>query len=570
MPANPTKLSRFWQELRRRHVIKVFIWYAGVAMVLIGLASDVAGPFNLPDGTLRLVIILIIIGFPLAMILSWFFDLSPEGLQRTSSLENEQVVKKGSRAAIHDASYVGSIAVLPFQDMSPDKDQEYFCDGIAEEIINALTQVEKLKVIARTSAFAFKGKQMDIREIGNILNVANVLEGSIRKDRNNLRITAQLIRVEDGSHLWSEAYNRELQDIFSIQEEISMTIVEKLKVKLGKEKKEVMLKRHTENHEAYQLYLKGFYYWQKMTPEGNRQAQEYYRKALEADPGYALVYSILGSNFMFAGLLGFIPPEVAVQNGREFSKKALEIDNSISVAYSTQGAISMLYDWDLEAAEEGFYRSVQLNPNSAWDRFFYSMFLRSAHRYEEAIADSAFVLEKDPFNIYICTEIGVTYLMAGRIDEAIERQQLTINIYPEGFLAHLHLGEALEVKGQLDLAIEAYEKASKLSNGGPMADTSLACAWHKAGKTEEAREKIKKVEQMMKSVYVPSSFLVPYYLLINDLDRAYHWLKKACDERDFSISALLNSPNKDHRMPDDPRFTALLEKTGLNKYQRPS
>jgi hypothetical protein len=206
MPSSPNKLSRFFQELKRRHVIKVFIWYAGVAMVLIGLASDVAGPFHLPDGTLRLVIILIIIGFPLAMILSWFFDLSPE------------------------------------------KDQEYFSDGIAEEIINAVTQVEKLKV------------------------------------------------------------------------------------KLGKEKKEVMLKRHTENHEAYQLYLRGFYYWQKMIPEGNQKAQEYYRKALEADPGYALVYSVLGSNFMFAGLLGFIPPEMAVQNGREFTNKALEIDNSISVA----------------------------------------------------------------------------------------------------------------------------------------------------------------------------------------------------------------------------------------------
>jgi adenylate cyclase len=568
MPANPNKLYRFWQELKRRHVIKVFIWYAGVAMVLIGLASDVAGPFNLPDGTLRLVIILIIIGFPLAMIFSWIFDLSPEGLQRTSSLETEQGIKKYSRAAVHDESYDGSIAVLPFQDMSPERDQEYFCDGIAEEIINALTQVEKLKVIARTSAFAFKGKQMDIREIGNILNVENVLEGSIRKDRNNLRITAQLIRVEDGSHLWSEAYNRELQDIFSIQEEISITIVEKLKVKLGKEKKEVMLKRHTENHEAYQLYLKGFYYWQKMTPEGNQKAQECYRKALEADPGYALVYSTLGSNFMFAGLLGFIPPEMAVQNGREFTNKALEIDDSISVAYSTLGAISLVYDWDLEAAEERFYRSVQLNPNSAWDRFFYSMFLRYAHRYEEAIADSAFVLEKDPFNIYICTEIGVTYLMAGRIDEAIERQKLTINIYPEGFLAHLHLGEALEVKGQLDQAIEAYEKASTLSNGGPMAETALACAWHKAGRTEEAREKIEKVEQMMKTVYVPSSLLVPYYLLLNDLDRAYYWLKKACDERDFSISVILNSPNKDLRMPDDPRFTTLLKKTGLNKYQR--
>jgi adenylate cyclase len=563
----PNRLFRFWQELRRRHVIKVFIWYAGIAMVLIGLASDMAGPFNLPDGTLRLVIILIIIGFPVAMILAWIFDISPEGFQRTSSLEAEQRVNKDLRTAVHDGSYDGSIAVLPFQDMSPEKDQEYFCDGISEEIINALTQVEELKVIARTSAFAFKGKQMDIREIGNILNVEHVLEGSIRKDRDQLRITAQLIRVEDGFHLWSEAYNRKLQDIFSIQEEISMTIVEKLKVKLGKDNKAVMLKRHTENHEAYQLYLKGFYYWQKMTPEGNQKAQEYYLKALEADPGYALVYSILGSNFMFAGLLGFIPPEVAVQNGREYTNKALAIDNSISVAFSTLGAISLAFDWDLEAAEERFYRSVQLNPNSAWDRFFYSFYLRYAHRYDEAIADSSFVLEKDPFNIYICTEIGVTYLMAGRIDEAIERQQLTINIYPEGFLAHLHLGEAQEVKGQLDLAIESYEKASILSNGSPMAETALACAWHKAGRTEEARGKIEKVEQMMKAVYVSSSLLVPYYLLLKDHDRAYYWLKKACDQRDFSLIVLLNSPNEDHRMPDDPRFNDLLEKTGLNKYQ---
>lgn len=214
----PNKLSRFWQELRRRHVTKVIIWYAGVAMVLIGLASDVAGPFNLPYGTLRMVNILLIVGFPLTFLLSWMFDITPEGIQKTRSVEKDPLETGKSGFSIDDPSYDGSIAVLPFQDMSHEKDQEYFCEGISEEIINGLTSVEQLKVIARTSAFAFKGKQLDIRDIGNALNVAHILEGSIRKDGNKIRITAQLIRVDNGSHLWSETYNRKLKDIFSIQE----------------------------------------------------------------------------------------------------------------------------------------------------------------------------------------------------------------------------------------------------------------------------------------------------------------------------------------------------------------
>jgi adenylate cyclase len=567
MPANPNKLSRFWQELRRRHVIKVFIWYAGVAMVLIGLASDVAGPFNLPDGTLRLVIILIIIGFPLAMILSWFFDLSPEGLQRTRSVENEQAGITEPDLSLDDPSYEGSIAVLPFHDMSPEKDQEYFCDGISEEIINALTRVERLKVIARTSAFAFKGKQMDIRDIGNALNVANVLEGSIRKDGNRLRITAQLIRAEDGSHLWSDTYDRELKDVFSIQDEISLAIVEELKMNIRVGTRGGILKRHTENPKAYQYYLKGLYYYQFMTPEGNRKAQENYRKAIETDPYYALVYSILGSNFLFAGLQGFIPPNVAVKNARENTEKALEIDNTIAVAHSTMGGISLLHDWDLKASGEEFLRSVQLNPNTAWDRFFYAWYLRSLGRFDEAFAEYFIALEKDPFNILIGTEIGLAFLLAGKTDEAIERQKWVINLYPNGFMAHMNLGEALEVKGLLNESIKSYEKALNLSNGSPMTDTRLACALHKAGKAEEAREKIEKVEHMIKAVYIPSSLLVPYYLLKKDLDRAFHWFNKACEERDFNINRVLNSPIIEYRFPDDPRFNALLEKTGLNKYQ---
>ena len=567
MASKPNKLSRFWKELKRRKVTRVLAWYAGIAAILVGLASDLAGPLNLPDWAQRWIIMLLIIGFPLTMIIAWIFDITPEGLQKTPRLEDKSSETKGDQHSRFDTSYDGSIAVLPFQDMSPENDQEYFCDGISEEIINALTRVERLKVIARTSAFAFKGKPMDIREIGKTLNVAYVLEGSTRKDGNKLRITAQLIRVQDGSHIWSETYNRDFRDIFSIQEEISLSIVDKLKLRLRGGAKGGILKRHTENPEAYQYYLKGLYYWQMMTPEGNQKAQENYRKAIETDPDYALVYSILGSNFLFAGTLGFLPPEVAIKNAKENTETALALDKSIAVAHSTMASIHYLYNWDLVAAEKGYLKSFHLNPNTAWDRFFYAMHLAAVHRYDEAMAESLIALEKDPFNVYISTQVGLLFLKAGRVDEAINRQELTINIYPKGFLAHLHLGMALEVKGLLDDAIKSYETASVLSNGSPMAETKLACALHKDGRKKEAGEKIHRTEQMMESMYIPSSLLVPYYLLEKDLDKAYQFLEKACEEKDFGLPGLMSTPILEHQMPDDPRFTALLGNTGLHKYQ---
>jgi len=564
----PNRLSQFWQELKRRNVLKVFLWYAGGAMVLIGLASDVAGPFNLPDGTLRLVIILIIIGFPMAMIFSWIFDITPEGLKKTQPYEAVGSDENEKRKTVPRVKYNNSIAVLPFEDMSPGKDQEYFCEGISEEIINSLTQVRRLKVIARTSAFAFKGKHLDIREIGNTLDVANVLEGSIRKDGNKIRITAQLIRVEDGYHLWSETYNREIEDIFSIQEEISLAIVEKLKMNILGEAMGGILKRYTENTVAYMFYLKGLNYYQKMTPEGNQKAQENYRKAIEEDPDYALVYAILGSNYMHATMSGFISPDEAVKYAREYTKKALGIDKTIPVANSTLGCIKLFYDRDLEASEEYFIKSVRLNPNTAWDRWFYSLYLRYIGRIDEAIAESLYALENDPFNIYIQSYIGLYYLQAGDTDECVKWQKSVINLYPTGFMAFQHLGEALEVKGLLEEAIESYEKAVSLSSGSPLVETKLACTLHKSGRTDEARKKVEKVENMKRGVtfYIPSAPLILYYLLTKDLDSAFYWLKKASDEHDFNLPLMMRTPLAEYRMPDEPRFNALLEETGLNKY----
>jgi len=567
MPDNPNRLTQFWQELRRRKVIRFILIYAPSAFILLEAFDIISDNLGFPPWTFKFVLALLIMGFVVMIILSWIFDITPEGIQRTGPPENEQNEKKEARSSVIDPSYDGSIAVLPFQDMSPERDQDYFCEGISEEIINGLTRVEQLKVIARTSAFAFKGKQLDIRDIGNALNVAHILEGSIRKDGNKLRITAQLIRVDDGSHLWSDTYNRELKDIFSIQEEISLAIVEKLQMNLRGGARGGILKRHTENPQAFQYYLKGLYYYQMMTPEGNQKAQENYRKAIEADPNYALVYSILGSNFGFAGLQGFIPPEVAVKHAREYTTKALEIDETIAVAHSTLGMISLLYDWDLEAAGKDFLKSFQLNPNTAWDRFFYAWYLRTIGRFDEAISEFLIALEKDLFNILINTETGLAFLMAGRTDEAIERQRRAIQIYPNGFLAHLNLGEALEVKGLLGQAIDSYEKAVKLSNGSPLSETRLACAWVKAGKKKEAREVMNKVEQMKEAIYIPSSLFIPYYLLTKDLNKAFDWLNNAVQERCFHLPGLLSTPIIEHRMPDDPRFNALLEETGLNKYQ---
>jgi TolB-like protein/Tfp pilus assembly protein PilF len=564
MPDSNSKIGQFWQELKRRKVLKVLIMYAGAAIVLIGLASDIAGPLNLPDWAPRLIIILVIIGFPITMVLSWIFDITPEGVNLTTALEHSNMNE--AHLSKHNSNFKGSIAVLPFQDMSPQKDQEYFCEGISEEIINALTRIERLKVIARTSAFAFKGNSMDIREIGKILNVEHVLEGSIRKDGNQLRITAQLIKVEDGFHLWSEAYTRELKDIFTIQEEISLSIVKNLNFKLIGEEKGRLLKRPTEDTEAFQYYLKGLYCWQQMTPEGNQLAQEYYTKAFTKDPKFALAYAILGSNYLFGGSIGLLPPLLVWQKSKELTHKALEIDNTIPVAHSSLAIIKMLYNWDWEGTEREFKIALEISPNSGWDHFFYSFYLRLTNRLDEAIAESISALDYDPYNILISTQVGVTYLMAGLVDQAIEKQEWTIGIYPNSFLAHMHLGDALLAKSQPGEAIQSYEKAVQLSGGNPMAIAGLACAYHVVGKVEEAKRSIQDLAQRMEKEYVPASVFIPYYLIMNDLDRAYQWMERACHEKEFILPIYIVSLLIQDRIPEEPRFRALVEQTGLDKY----
>jgi TolB-like protein len=284
------RLFQFWHELKRRRVIHVIVVYATVSYVLIELVDIVEDPLLLPEWGLSLIIVLLVIGFPFAIIFSWIYDITLKGIKKTESLK---LADNKGEEAIEDekiSKFENSIAVLPFQDMSPKKDQEYFCDGIAEEIMNALANVESLKVIARTSSFAFKNKQVGVREIGQKLNIKTILDGSIRKDGNRLRITVQLINVSEGFPMWSEMFDREIEDVFAVQDEISLAIVDKLKIKLLGEEKIAIAKRATENLEAFNLYMKGNHSWQMMTSEGFNNANKYFEQALQKDPRYALVY----------------------------------------------------------------------------------------------------------------------------------------------------------------------------------------------------------------------------------------------------------------------------------------
>lgn len=265
--------------------------------------------------------------------------------------------------------------------------------------------------------------------------------------------------------------------------------------------------------------------------------------------------------------MGFVPPLQALEKSLEYTRKANEIDSTISVAHSTLGSISMIFYGDLEKAEKEFKRSIELNPNAGWDRFFYSQYLRFTRHFDEAIAEAQIAIEQDPFNIYISSQVGVTYMFAGRIDEAIEKQKWTISIYPSGFMAHQHLGEALQFKSLYDEAVEAYEKAVHLSGGNTIAISRLACAYQKTGRISEGEKLIEDLKQRMGSEYVPASIFVPYYSLGQDNDPAYQWLEKACNDRDPILALYIIPYGNLYPIPEESRFTNFLEKVGLNQFQ---
>jgi len=456
-----------------------------------------------------------------------------------------------------------SIVILPFVNMSADPEQEYFCDGLAEEIINALTKIKDLNVVARTSAFAFKGEKLDVREIGGRLNVRTVLEGSVRKSGNRLRITAQLINVVDGYHLWSEKFDRNLEDVFAIQDEISGAIVEHLKVKLLKGERDAVFRRYTENMEAYTLYLKGIYFLRMYTVDGFKKAIEFFQAALQKDPDYALAYAGLAEVFYPAAFWGNVPPREAYPKTKEYAEKALEKDDSVGEAHAALGLVYTFYEWNWQEAERTLKRALELNPNSSIAHMSYSWYLTLTRRYEEAVIEAKTAQALDPLSALINAHVGFALFWARKFDEAIEELEAFLSITPNFFLSHYYLSLCLRAKSQLEEAVRENEKAVQLSGEAPFPTMILTSSYFEMGKIEQGEKLFKALKERSKHEYLPPMGFSIIHLLRGERDQAFEWFKKALDERDSFLPWCLDVPIEKYSIPDEPEFNALLKKVGL-------
>ena len=454
-----------------------------------------------------------------------------------------------------------SIAVLPFDDLSPEKDQGYLCDGLAESLINALTKIKDLRVPATTSSFSFRDKQRDIQEIGEKLNVETVLRGSVQKAGNRVRITSQLIRLSDESLLWSEQFNRNLEDVFAIQDEISLAIVDRLNVSLFGEEKAELLKRHTEDIEAYDMYLKGRYFWNKRTGEGLRRALEYFEKAIEKDADYALAYVGFADSYLMLDAYTAISPREAYMNAKEAALKALEIDNTLAEAYTSLAYIKMRYDCDSEGAERDYKTANELNPSYATAHLWYGLYLRGMGRYKEFIEETKKAHELDPFSLVTNRVMGEAFYNARQYDRAIEALQRTIEMDPNFSFAHLYLGKAYVQKSMYEKALAEFQKEKDVSVSEDLSpEACIGITYALMGKKREAQDMLD--DLMGRSNKVGLGELAGLCFALGKKDQGFEWLKKGYEERSI-IYWVLRDEMLFGSVRSDPRFKALLKQMNL-------
>ncbi|MBN2320991.1 MAG: protein kinase [Acidobacteria bacterium] len=453
-----------------------------------------------------------------------------------------------------------SIAVLPFVNMSGDKEQEYFSDGLAEEIINALTQIQGLKVVARTSAFAFKGKEQDIRKIADILNVRTILEGSVRKSGNRIRITAQLINAMDGYHLWSERYDRDMTDVFVIQDEICQTIVDKLRVQLTADRP--IIKQYTKNVDAHSLYLKGLYQLEKTTPESLYKCKEYFQQALEVDQNYSLAWYGLSWFYHNMGFLGYLVPGTAMTEAKQAVLKALGLDEMLPEARAMLARFRACeYDW--EGAEHEFRRTLELAPNSVMARHDYATYvLMQTRRLDMAIDEIKKAVESDPLSSFLQTTLGTLYYFCRQWEPAVEYLQRALEFDPNFYTAYQFLGFTYLQVDKPDEGIAACEKAAKILGQGQWALAIPGVAYAKAGKIDEAHRFLKELQALAEKTYVSPSAFAWMYCSLGEIEKGIEWFEKAIDRHDWLIVTTYNFPIYDP-LRSHPRYKALLRKMNL-------
>jgi TolB-like protein/Tfp pilus assembly protein PilF len=582
----------FFSELKRRNVYKVAVAYAVVSWLLIQIATQVFPFFEIPNWAVRLVVLVLIAGFPVALVFSWAFEITPEGIVRETDVApgksithhtGKKIVAMTIVLAIIAAGLLAfrlfgpklvvpqygkaakaipekSIAVLPFDNLSEDKSNAYFAEGVQDEILTRLTKVADLKVISRTSTQHFKSEPDDLPQIAKQLGVAHVLEGSVQKANDQIRVNVQLINALTDAHLWAETFDRKLTDIFAVESEIAKTIADTLQAKLSGSEQHAIAARPTENTEAHQLYLKGRFFWNKRTGTDLKKSIDYFEQAIAADPNYALAYAGVADAYAFlpgytAGTPGDCYPKAIAA-----AKKAIELDDSLAEAHTSLAIAIWLYNFDSSQAIREFKRAIELNPNYAIAHQQYgNVLLTALGRFDDAIAQGKRAIELDPLSLVINAHLGSDYHYARRYDEGIAQLLKTLEMDPGYYFAYVNLGQALQMKGARDSAIAEYQKAQAL-NDDPSVLGLLAYVYAASGNKTEALKILDQLQELFKQRYVAAYSFALLYLGLGNKEEALHWLEKSYQDRAGSDIGYIRVDPLLDSLHGDPRFEALAEK----------
>ena len=584
----------FFAELKRRNVYKVAVAYAVVAWLLIQVATQVFPFFEIPNWAVRLVVLVLILGFPVALILSWAFEITPEGIKRESEVEpNESITAHTGRKLIGITVAVAvvatgllayqllhpriirqegerpggaslpvsekSIAVLPFDNLSHDPDNAYFAEGIQDEILTRLAKVADLKVISRTSTQHFKSSPDNLPAIARQLGVAHILEGSVQRSADQVRVNVQLIKAATDGHLWADIYDRKLTDIFGVESEIAKSIAEKLQAQLTGSEKVAMATRPTENPEAYQLYLKGRFFWNKRTGDDLKTAADLFQRAAAADRSFAGAYGGLAQSYLLIPVFGAGAPRDFFPKAKAAAMRAIELDETSAEGHSAL-AMLLLFELKLPESEKEFRRAIEINPNYATaHHWFGNSLLVTLGRFDEGIKQGERAVELDPLSLIINADLGSTLMVGRRYDEAIAQLRRTLALDGNFAYAHWNLGEALYLKGDVAGAIVEYEKARALDDD-PEILALLARAYAETGKRDEALEILQKLKATEQHHFVRSYLYTLIYIGLGDKATAIDHLEKARDGQETPDTTWLKVDPLFDPLRDEPRFKQLIAK----------
>ena len=583
--------SNFLSELKRRNVYKVAIAYAVAGWALSQGIAQVFPVFEISNWAIRMIVLLIVLGFPVAVVFAWFFEITPEGVKRTevadamphTSVDRKRYAwiyivvigavisaalffigrytaqNKTAAAAPNDIPSK-SIAVLPFDSLSEDKSNAYFAEGVQDEILTRLAKVADLKVISHTSTQRFKSAPSDLRDIAKQLGVMNVLEGSVQKASDQVRVNVQLINALTDAHLWADTYDRKLTDIFAVESDIAKTIADTLQAKLSGSEQHAIAARPTENTEAHQLYLKGRFFWNKRTGNDLKKSIDYFEQAIAADPNYALAYAGIADAYVWLPGYTAGTPRDCYPKAKAAATKALQLDETLAEAHTTLALAIWLYDFDSSQAIREFQRAIELNPNYAIAHQQYGNNTLSAlGRFDDAIVEGKRAVELDPLSLVINTDMGSDYYYARRYDEAIAHLRKTLEMDSGFYIAHLVLGQVLDAKGARDEAIEECQKARAL-NDDPSVLGVLGRTYGLSGNKMEAEKILDQLKELSKQRYVAAYSFALVYLGLGDKEEALRWLEKSYQDRAGSDIGFIRVDPLLDPLRSDPRFEALADK----------